>query len=136
MSVTAEPNQAVDMMAIQAIDRVVQSGPRINSAIDRQRVVDVLRPALFFKHLQNRLLIGRRNTKPFDSGRCQFQFSPVRIPAGTCRDSVLTVVRPESCVCGQCDDVMTDDGDRSIPCRSRHSNAGRGQNQAGSYVEY
>jgi hypothetical protein len=44
----------------------VQSRRSINIVVDRQGIVNVLDPTLFFKHAENCLLIPRGNAKPLD----------------------------------------------------------------------
>ena len=57
------------LIAIQALDRIVQPAFGILLGMRRQGIVDARRPTDFFKGAQDQLLVRRRPLEHFDQGR-------------------------------------------------------------------
>ena len=65
-AVAVEAKQGINLAPVEPIYRVVQPGRRIDVVPDGQRIVNVVSPALFFEHAQNRFLVARRHAEPLD----------------------------------------------------------------------
>ena len=66
MAVAVEAKQGIGLVTVQTIDGVVQPRPRVDVFADRQRIVNVLHPVLFFKRTKDQLLVARRHSETLD----------------------------------------------------------------------
>ena len=64
--VAAEVEQRSRLATVETIDGIVKTRVRINIVAEWQWIVDVFRPAFFFKNRENYLLITRRNSEMLD----------------------------------------------------------------------
>src|SRR5262249_42148934 len=91
-AIPAEADQPRVLMAVQAVDRVIEAALAVFATAPREeRAVDAGRPVLFFKGTQDQMLIRGPLGKAFDKSSAKPQFSEVMI-----------IVRPEDvgCVAG------------------------------------
>src|SRR5271157_3343235 len=66
VAVALEAKQAMGLVAVEPMDRVVQPRVGVDVATARQRIVDVLGPGFFFKRTEDQLLNLRRHPEPLD----------------------------------------------------------------------
>ena len=65
-AIAEKANQGVNLIAIQCINRVVESPLGILLGTDRQRIIDSRRPLIFFKCTEDCALRIGRHFEPFD----------------------------------------------------------------------
>src|SRR5215469_4484801 len=73
--------KADEMVRVQPADGIRKALPRVGVRIARQRVVNACRPALFFKHLQDGLLMLCWLPVAFAHLTAEQQLSPFLVPA-------------------------------------------------------
>src|SRR5262245_44738644 len=85
--ISHEPDQAVFLIAIEALDRVMQSSLGQQLGMNRQGVINSRRPAFSLECRENCFLHRRRKLKYFHEFASQSQLAPIAVP-----------LRPSVCV--------------------------------------
>src|SRR5262249_49477962 len=80
-TVPMEAYEAVDLMTVQGLHRVVEPLPRVTFSAP-QRVVDPLGPALLVKCGQDEFLVRCGSAEPFDEALLPPQVPEVGVPVG------------------------------------------------------
>src|SRR5262249_17398449 len=87
-AVAAEPKQAVQLMAIEALDRIVEALLRVTLARAGERVVDLLWPAFLLEGLQDALLVRGGPPEVLDGQVAPVERASFPVPAGQERPGV------------------------------------------------
>ena len=123
-AVAVEAKQAMGLAAVESIDGVVEPGSGVDVAADRQRIVDVIGPAFFFKRVEDHFLVLRRDAEPLDDLAVQTELAPHGMPArleGDVEDLLRVMVMPGPVITSRSRAVL--DGRRIEGlegCRNRH----------------
>ena len=81
-AVAQEADERRALVAVQAVNRVVQPALRLLVGVGRDRVVDPVGPALLLKRGQDSLLVGSRHLELLDDLSADPKFLAIAIPAG------------------------------------------------------
>ena len=99
-AVSQKADESVLLVAIERIDRVVQTPLGILIQLGSQRIVDPRAPTLLLKRGQDRFLVRCRHFELFHDDPANAQLLPIRVPRGS-RSVRLTVAERRADACGR-----------------------------------
>src|SRR5262245_40456481 len=80
LAIAAEANVAVNLIAVEMVDRVVETLLGVSVRLGGKRIVDAIPPTLFLKCFENCLLVGGRAPKTLDEDVRTPQFPEFLVP--------------------------------------------------------